>query len=289
MKVNNQNSKIKMAKDVMVIYHGECVDGFSAAWVAWKKFGDSADYAPAHHQESLFESFKEKEVYVLDFSFPKEVMVSLVESGRKVVVIDHHKSAEETVKMAHEYLYKMENSGAVLAWQYFFPERPVPWLLRYIEDRDIWKLELPDTFSMGLMLDTFNKDFATWSRLAEELEDKTTRKQYIEKGKLIGKYELKIIEDITFDKEIVKFEGYETYAVNAPHFFASQIGYALYKEKPPIAIMWHWSGGRISVSLRSDGSVDVSEIAKKFGGGGHKGAAGFKFSAQCSFPWEIIK
>jgi len=276
-------------KNIVIIYHGECPDGFSAAWVAWKKFGKNADYFGASHGESIPDGLVDKEIYVLDFSFPKEIMTEVVKNNKRVIVIDHHKSAEESVKMAHEYVYEMDHSGAVLAWQYFYPNLSVPWLLRYIEDRDIWKLELPDTFAMGLMLDTFNKNFETWGELAEELEDEDARRKYIEQGRLIQKYENKIIEDIiNSNKEIVVFEGHEIYAVNAPHFFASQMGNFLCKEKPPFAVVWQWSNNKISVSLRSDGSVDVSEIAKKYGGGGHKGAAGFKFDGQLEFPWKKL-
>ena len=282
--------KSKITKKTVVIYHGECPDGFSAAWVAWKKFGENADYFGANHEEPIPEGLTNKEIYVLDFSFPKEIMAELVKNNKKVIVIDHHKSAEESVKMAHEYVYEMDRSGAVLAWQYFYPDLSVPWLLRYIGDRDMWKLELPDTFAMGLMLDTFDKNFETWGKLAEELEDENTRRKYIEQGKLIQRYENKVIEDITSsNKEVVIFEGHEVYAVNAPHFFASQMGNFLCKEKPPLAIVWSWSEGKITVSLRSGGSVDVSEIAKKYGGGGHKGAAGFRVNSQCDFPWKIVK
>ncbi|OGN03025.1 MAG: hypothetical protein A2655_02535 [Candidatus Yanofskybacteria bacterium RIFCSPHIGHO2_01_FULL_43_42] len=287
--MKNDNVKFKITKDIVVIYHGECSDGFSAAWVAWKKFGDNADYFGANHGEPIPDGLVDKEIYILDFSFPKEIMAEVVKNNKKVTVIDHHKSAEESVKMAHEYVYEMDRSGAVLAWQYFYPGLSVPWLLKYIGDRDIWKLELPDIFAMGLMLDIFDKNFETWRKLAEELEDENTRRKYIEQGKLIQKYENKIIEDIvSSNKETVVFEGHEIYAVNAPHFFASQMGNFLCAEKPPLAIVWQWSEGKIAVSLRSNGSVDVSEIAKKFGGGGHKGAAGFRFDGQCKFPWKAV-
>jgi oligoribonuclease NrnB/cAMP/cGMP phosphodiesterase (DHH superfamily) len=288
--MQNDNVKFKVSKDIVVIYHGDCADGFSAAWAAWKKFASEADYYGAGHGESLPDGLINKEIYVLDFSFPKEIMAEVVKNNKKVVIIDHHKSAEESVKMAHEYVYEMDRSGAVLAWQYFFPELAVPWLLRYISDRDIWKLELPDTFAIGLMLDTFDKNFETWSKLAEELEDGNLRNQYIEKGKLIQKYEHKIIEDIiSSNKEVVIFEGHEIYAVNAPHFFASQMGNFLCREKPPFAIVWQWSGEIVKVSLRSDGTVDVSEIAKKFGGGGHKAAAAFRVESLEKLPWKSAK
>lgn len=277
-------------KEIVVIYHGECPDGFSAAWVAWKRFGDQADYVPGHYQELPPEGLADKEIYILDFSFPADIMAKIIKENKRVVVIDHHKSAEESVKMAHEYVYEMNHSGAVLAWQYFYPDSEAPWLLRYIEDVDIWKLELPDIFAMILILNTFNKDFQTWNKLAEELENESMRGQYIEQGKTMLKYENKLMSEIMdSNKEVVKFEGYEIYAINAPHAFASQMGNALCREKPPIAIVWQWSGGKMEVSLRSDGSADVSEIAKKYGGGGHKAAAGFKFNVKCGFPWKKVE
>lgn len=277
-------------KDVVIIYHGECPDGFSAAWVAWKKFGDGADYVPAHHQELPPEDLVGKEIFMLDFSFPMEIMARIVKENKKVTVIDHHKSAEGSVKMAHEYLYEMNHSGAALAWRFFYPDLTIPWLIKYVEDMDIWKLKLPDIFAMTLVLNSFKKDFETWNKLAKDLDDESVRDQYIKQGNIILKYENKLIDEIMdSNKEIVNFEGYEVYAINAPHAFASQIGNALCREKFPMAIVWQRSGGRIDVSLRSEGDFDVSGIAKKYGGGGHKNAAGFKFDAQWDFPWQIQK
>lgn len=279
-----------MNKNTIVIYHGECPDGFSAAWVAWKKFGDRADYVPAHHQELPPEGLVGKEIYILDFSFPKEIMARIVKENKRVTVIDHHKSAEEAVKMAHEYLYEMNHSGASLAWRFFYPDLTMPWLIRYVEDMDMWKLELPDIFAMTLVLNSINKDFKTWNKLAKDLDDELVREQYINQGNIMLKYENKLVDEIMdSNKEIVRFDGHEVYAINAPHAFASQIGNALCREKPPMAIVWQRSGGRTEVSLRSEGDVDVSRIAKKYGGGGHKNAAGFKFNAQWDFPWQVQK
>ncbi len=276
-------------KNIAVIYHGECPDGFSAAWIAWKKFGDNAEYIPGHHGEIPPEGLVGKEIYFLDFVYPVNEMKKIVEENKKVVVIDHHKSAEESVKMAHEYIYEMDHSGSALAWRYFYPDLAVPWFIRYIEDMDIWKLELPDVFAVAMVVNTVEKSFDTWTKLAKDFDDEFTRNQQIEQGKIMLKYEKKLMDEIMdSNKEIVQFEGYEIYAVNAPHAFASQMGNFLCKEKPPLAIVWQWSGSKLEVSLRSDGSVDVSEIAKKYGGGGHKAAAGFRVVAEQSFPWKKL-
>lgn len=283
--MNNKN----ITKDIVVIYHGECPDGFSAAWVAWKKFGDEAEYIPGHHGEVFPEGLVGKEVYMLDFVYPVDEMRKIVKDNKKVIVIDHHKSAEESVKMAQEYVYKMNHSGSGLAWRYFYPDLAVPWLIQYVEDMDIWKLELPNVFAIAMIVNTAEKDFDTWTKLAKDLDDDSGRNKQIEQGKIMLKYEKKLMDEIVdSNKEIVQFEGHEIYAVNAPHAFASQMGNFLCKEKPPLAIIWQWSGSKLEVSLRSDGSVDVSEIAKKYGGGGHKAAAGFRVVAEQFFPWKKI-
>jgi len=277
-------------KNIVVIYHGKCPDGFSAAWIAWKKFGDKAEYIPVRHGETPPEDLAGKEIYFLDFVYPVDLMAKVVKESKRVIVIDHHKSAEESVKMAHEYIYEMNHSGSALAWRYFYPDLVLPWLVRYIEDMDIWKLELPDVFAVAMVVNSIEQDFDTWTKLARDFDNDSTRNKQIEQGKIMLKYENKLMDEMMdSNKEIVKFEGHETYAVNAPHVFASQMGNALCKEKPPIAIVWQRSGGKLEVSLRSDGSIDVSEIAKKYGGGGHKAAAGFKVAAEQSFPWKIIK
>ena len=86
----------------------------------------------------------------------------------------------------------------------------------------------------------------------------------------------------------VEFEGFKVYAINVPDMFASDIGNELALRTNSFGIVWSEDDKGIRVSLRSVKDFDVSEIAKKYGGGGHKGAAGFKFDRQCNFPWEKL-
>jgi len=88
---------------------------------------------------------------------------------------------------------------------------------------------------------------------------------------------------------LVEFEGYKVYAVNAPHWYASGVCEILYKKHPPMAISWSYDKDAIVVSLRSDGSVDVSRMAQKYGGGGHKSASGFQLKSLDKKPWKEIK
>ena len=88
--------------------------------------------------------------------------------------------------------------------------------------------------------------------------------------------------------DLVKFAGHRTLVANSP-ILPSQIGNALVKKMPPIGIVWSEKGGVKKISLRSNGRVDVSKIAKRFGGGGHKQAAGFYLKKTIRFPWKKVK
>jgi len=277
-------------KDIVVIYHGNCPDGFGGAWAAWKKFGDTADYFGLNPRDPAPVDLIDKEIYVADMCFPKETLVDLVSKNKKVVIIDHHLSNQEWVKSASENLFDLDRSGAVLAWQYFHGSRPTPKLLQYIEDMDLWQFKLPSSREITTYLELFDFDFAVWSKLAEDFEVPERLSVFIERGRLLLSYENQLIKRVIENHaEPVEFEGIKTTAVNFPNFLASNIGAALTKKTPPIAIVWSRKPGKIVVSLRSDGTVDVSALAAKYGGGGHKASSGFAIEDGKPIPWKPIK
>ena len=277
----------KYLKNIVILYHAECPDGFGAAWVAHKRFGDQADYIGVYYNSPVPGGLNDKELYLVDFAYPVEIMKDLLSRNKRVTAIDHHISTQESVKLTRDYLYSVDRSGSVLSWIYFYPKDPVPKMLGYIEDRDLYKFKLPDSRSVCAFIDTLSYDFNIWDDLATNLEDDMKRNDFIEKGKIIVDYEAEIVKKIIEENaRLVQFEGYETFVVNAPHNFADDIAHSLYIKKPPIAIIWREDKERVTVSLRSDGSVDVSKIAAKFNGGGHKTSAGFVLASTNSFPWK---
>lgn len=280
-------------KNIIILYHGDCRDGFSGAWAAWKKFGSKAEYFGLHykpgHTTDMPEKIKNKEVYLIDVSLKGEKeMEKLVKQNKKVVSLDHHADAEKFAKLAHDYIFDNNRSGATIAWHYFHPKKKVPIFLKYVEDLDIWRRSMPHTFSVSAYLDLFDMDFKIWSKLAKELESSSGRSRVIEKGKLLLSYENKKIKDlIEKNAELVRLAGFEVLAVNSPNW-ASKIGNLLCKKHPPFGIIWSKRDKEVYVSLRSDSSFDVSKIARKFGGGGHKAAAGFSVSSLKEIPWKSI-
>ena len=279
-------------KNLVVIYHANCPDGFGGAWVAWKKFGDQAEYIKAHHSDSPPADLKNKEIYFIDFVYSLEITNKILRKNNKVVIIDHHISAENIVKLASDYSFDINHSGSILAWKYFFPKKNTPRLLQHIEDIDIWKFAMPFTKEISLVIGLYDFDFKTWDKLAEEIEDEQTRNRLIDAGKIILRNDQKIVERLLEGStDLVKFEGYQTLIMNFPneHYLHSVIGNALCFKKPPIGVVWSEFRGRKYFSLRSDGTVDVSKIAQKYSGGGHKAAAGFSIPADQPLPWKVIQ
>ncbi len=277
-------------KGIVIIYHGDCPDGFGGAWAAHKKFGDKADYLGVHHDQPPPEGLEDKEIYMIDFVYPLEITKELISRNKRVTAIDHHVTREEAAKLTQDYSYAIDNSGSVLAWQYFHKDEPVPLLLKYLEDVDLWRFKLPDSKSVATYVDSYDYDFKAWDKLVEGVENEKTRKELIERGNLILKYQDELIKRIAEEcSRLVEFEGHQTLVVNVPHEFASSIGAVLYEKVPPMSIMWYEGNDGVHVSLRSDGSVDVAKIAEKYGGGGHKGSSGFSLPSIISFPWREKK
>ena len=277
-------------KNIVVLYHADCPDGFSGAWIAQKKLGNKAEYIPVYYHLPPPPGLKNKEIYLIDFTFPSELIKKLIKENKKVVIIDHHITSEERVKLAKEYLFNTNHSGAMLAWRYFYKNKPAPRLIKYIEDMDLWRFRLPYTAEIISFIEIFDFNFKNWDKLSRDLESPAERKEIIKQGKIIERYEDRVIERIIReDAEAVKFAGYKTLAVNT-QFSHSKLGNVLVKRMPPISITWTQRGKQRFFSLRSDGSVNVGELAKRFpGGGGQKGAAGFSLPTDKPLPWKPIK
>ena len=193
--------------------------------------------------------------------------------------------------LADEKLFDINHSGAVLSWQYFHPNKATPTLLKHIEDRDTWNWKIANSKEILAYFDLFNFDFKIWDNIIEKFDDdEITRKKFRQNGELLMRQWNNLCDKIIEEDAMeVEFEGYRTYSVNVSSVFSSDLGNLLSKKLPPMAIGWHQSNdGNFRVSLRSDGTLDVSEIAKKYGGGGHKSAAGFRIMVGQPFPWKKI-
>lgn len=274
---------------MIVFYHRNCLDGFSSAWAAWKKFKDKAKYFSLNYQAPFEYTFRRKKIYFFDVIPKREVLEDLIEKDNEITIIDHHISAKRILDLNEfenvEIMLDMKRAASVLVWQYFFPKKKIPELLLYVEDMDLWKFKKSYTREILSTINLSDFDFLKWDKLNKEIEDKNTKKKYIEAGKKIIEYQNKTIEEMVQKAKKVKIGRHKALVVNSS-ILISEIGAALIKKMPPLAIIWFEAGKEKRVSLRSNGKIDVSKIAEKYGGGGHKKAAAFALAAKASFPWK---
>lgn len=270
----------------LVIYHANCWDGFCAAWVARKALRD-IEAVPAQYGQAP-PNCAARNVFMLDFSYPREVMRAVAAEADAIVVLDHHKTAEDALAGLDEqfapYLtvvFDMEKSGGRLAWDWFTamgydmptPNQPrAPWLVDYTEDRDLWRHALEGTQEINAALRSYPLDFEQW----DQFELKDPRSTFYHEGAAIRRAERQIVESHVRNAREIEMAGHAIRAVNATVLF-SEIAGELAQGRPFGACYFDRQDGKRQWSLRSTAEgVDVSEIAKARGGGGHRQAAGFE-------------
>ena len=267
----------------LVIYHGRhCPDGFGAALAAWLFYGDAAEYLALDHGQvqSLADlpPLAGRAVYILDFSFDPELLRAVDSQAARLVLLDHHKSAFNKLQgfdcrcgVVH---FDMNKSGARLAWEFFHPERAVPALLQYIEDRDIWKWEFPESAAFLAALDMEPQDFARWREIADFSTGQLA--QFMARGGAMDEKYRKLAADIASAAQPLVFNGVAGLMVNAPGMFHSLVGDLLSAQSGTFALMWSAGSGGVKVGLRSQRTFDCIPLAESLGGGGHAQACGFK-------------
>lgn len=278
-------------KQIVVLYHGKCPDGFGAAYAAWKKFGDSAEYLPVNYGDAPPEGLEGREVYIVDFCYESsEQMDALQKMTKRLVVLDHHESNKVRVESVAEHVYDASRTGATIAWSYFHPGSPLPRLMTYLEDGDLYRYALPETRDIFSYLLVLPFDFLQWDKLVSELENDAGRAEILKKASAYTEFFNAFARMSVERAKKVRFEGYEVYFV-ATHpniTVKSYVAHELYTKLPPFALVATAHPNGFGVSIRGDESVDVSKIAEKYGGGGHPGSAGFFIPNGAEMPWVEI-
>lgn len=260
----------------LCIYHGGCDDGFGAAWVVYRELRGEVDFHYGIYQAEPPDCTG-REVLIVDFSYKRAVMERLASQAKSVTVLDHHKSAEEDLRSLLGApggvigQFDMTRSGAAMAWDWFHPGIPRPWLIEYIQDRDLWRKQLPGSDEVVMALRSYPQDFDQWTSMCEA-GPAALRAE----GKAIHRYYRTIVDSLKGNAVRGVIGGVEVPVVNSPFHFASELAGELAEGEPFAACYWNHAHGT-TYSLRSrEGGMDVSQIATQYGGGGHRGAAGFK-------------
>lgn len=273
----------------LCIYHGNCADGFGAAWV-FKRYADREHDFHAGVYQQVPPDVAGRDVYLVDFSYKREVVEQMCERATRVVLIDHHKTAIDDLRplieaRRIEALVNLEKSGATLAWEWFHGhnERDMPQLLRHIEDRDLWRFALSGTREIQANVFSFPYDFEVWdSLMARPVEE------LIAEGRAIERKHFKDVNELLgVTARQMTIGGYIVPVANLPYTLVSDAAHKLAQGKPFAACYWDTPRGRVFGLRSTNDGVDVSEIAKQYGGGGHAHASGFTVSYEKAREFEL--
>ena len=294
-------------KKILIIYHAHCLDGFVGAWIARRMYGEKAEYRAMKRGEAFpdTEYFKNREVYVIDFSFSKEEIKMIESVASRLVIIDHHISSREDVESAKEHLFTLDHSGAYLAWIYFKDREDIdkshidifnntqnkpPLLIQYVSDGDIHKMTLPDFDDLMPAVYAHTLTWEHIDKLYDMFETEDGRGKLKEQSKIVSMYKDKILAASLDSVHWIMLDGVTMPAVNTclPMDERSELLQNVYNIYPPVAMSYRWDDGQWKCSLRSNGDFDCVTIAIKYGGGGHSGSAGFAVAGDMPLPFAKI-
>lgn len=311
----------------LCVYHADCVDGFTAAWAVWTRFGGEFDYFAAAYERSPPVEVAGRHVVLVDFCYKPEVMIEIAQAAKSVLVLDHHASAqlamqagdldwcimakdfthwtwEEYIRNAEilvdlKYLplapgrkiycyFDQTRSGAGIAWDFFHRSVRRPTLVNYVEDRDLWKFSMRDTRAFNTALFRVDRTWDNWRDAAANV-DPLIKKGYI----LMEAFDQDLrymIQNMRYQMQVA---NHVVWVINVPRLFASDAagmmagGTGPFGPVPFAVAYYDTPYGRKYALRSSPNGIDVSTLATAFGGGGHTHAASFTLPIGDPWPAEM--
>jgi len=304
----------------IIIHHKGCNDGICGAMILWLGLPEGTELMAYHYNwdPPADEELNNRDVWMVDFSFPRETLLHIHDIADNVVVLDHHGTAQENCAGLDFAIFDMNRSGAMIAYDYMiehgyydkqwglkggtfndFYKRGLKNLAQYVQDRDLWKFELPDSREISAWLSIFPKDLETWLGVLEHFCF-SNAEGIIAEGKAILRNNDHLVNIVVAQA----WKGVSTtwtgepvtaWVANSP-ILQSDVGHALTQRKDTdCAVIWRRAKrGRYFYSVRSLSSVDgvegdtfdVAKMVEPLGGGGHKAASGFTSVIP---PWELFE
>lgn len=279
-----------------VIYHNNCADGFTSAWIAkhalTKKNQAVAFFACDYNKPFTIrdDCINNRDIYILDFSFDRETTKRLINVSSNLVCLDHHTNTQENLVNLPGCKFEADKCGAMMTWEHFFPGHTPLELVKYVQDYDLWTFKLPMSREINANIQSYDFDFDTWDTVSQKINMSVS---FAAEGRAILRQQKKDMSMLLKSAIRLKIAGHKILAVNSSSNI-SAIGHNLlsltYNKETndtiPFSAVYHQqSDGTFKVSLRAEGKVNVTDIATKLGGGGHPSgnAAGFVVSDMTQF------
>lgn len=293
-------TKLRFFRPDICIYHADCLDGFTAAWIVNKRW-PGVEFRPANYNGIVpDEGIGGKNILIVDFSFKPKVLEDMARKAASIVVLDHHKTAREDLsgmpqlvrpeyETVMEFLdvhpiaveFDMDRSGARMTWDFCYPGKSPPQLVLAVEDHDLWRFKRKDTGFLTTYLRSLPMHFDDWTQVADAYESNPGA--LLDKAIAVQRYRDVCVEEFVRNASCRKFDGHRGVPVSfTTYSFTSTVCHELLKKFPqaPFSVGVIVSFDGVTCSLRSqDSRLDVSEVARTHGGGGHRNAAGFRLNS----------
>lgn len=293
---------------IICIYHGNCADGFTAAWAVWRALGDQVDFVPGVYGQAP-PDVTGADVIMVDFSYKRPVLEAMAEKAHSILILDHHKTAEADLTgfgtdmraweppfgwqrhmmnvtldacegipdKAQYVLFDMDRSGAQLAWDFFHPDTLRPVLIEYVADRDLWRFDLSESREIAAWVFSHPYDFPTWEDLHKTLRGVGFGPAADQGAAIDRKHRKDIAELLRITRREMVIGGHRVPVANLPYTMASDAAGQMAEVAPFAACYFDRADARVfSLRSRGEGGMDVAGIAASYGGGGHRNAAGFQ-------------
>ncbi len=277
-----------------VVYHHNCPDGFGSAWIIWRHLkSDATYYGITPDRPPNISAFKKKYVVFVDVSFSQEYINQVKEVAENVLIIDHHQTYGDYLMNEPHAIFDTEHSAIYITWRIFNSDQKIPQFIRYIEDNDLTtnKLSKTEAFTaaLGTKLSFHHIDFfKTWDKLLNPAFVETM----IDDGHKYQEYKNYILRRNMHISTFKKLGVYNALICNFGTVgLASDLGNKISEANPKadFVLLWsyHNNTNEYSVMLRTrKPGIDLSQIAKIYGGGGHPGAARFAWKEDIKKLWS---
>lgn len=289
-----------------VIYHSADYDGLFCREIAKKFLPDDTVFIGWDFGQPLITLPHEGQIIVMDlpldapFGIKNTVeALGFAPSIRdRIVWIDHHKSAIENTpknvpgyridgvsacRLAWHWCVNEEGRAnpSLLASKQHFLDRLVeePLAVRLAGEYDIWDHRADGDVEFQFGLDSERQ--LAWDHLLSDISTYTLR--LVENGKAAMQCYAKRDADVMRERSfLTEFEGMKFLCLNTPRCNSNTFSFKDHTATGHDALMaFFWNGTMWSVSLyhaAHNTGIDLSQIARKHGGGGHRGACGFRVS-----------
>lgn len=289
--------------DYKLVTHKNCMDGAVCA-ILYRALGgkeQNVHFSNPQHEASdaIVEELLDDGHMVLavdvsiSMKLAKKIYASDNYRSSNFQLLDHHKSAVPLMEIKQDTIEIEEHNnrcGCRMLYDFLMKEgvlyneklKPYVELVKLVDDHDRWIKQYPESDDIAMFYMTVGQKLFIERFLKDPTTTFSKEEEYLIK---IEKYRM---EEEVKDKKRAIQSAIHSRKINGKTYrfgfvtgvkYVSTTGNALYADPSLNVDVIVLVGNTISMRCSKDSEIDLSAIAKSYGGGGHKAAAGFQLKA----------